>query len=50
VTAAVALLAVLVQQPRDLRPVQHGTGTISGVIVSDDLDARPVRHARVTLT
>ena len=49
-TPPVALLALLLQQPRDLRIAAHGGSAISGVIVSDDLDARPVRHARVTLT
>jgi len=49
-TPLVALLACLLQQPRDLPAAAHSGGAISGVIVSDDLDARPVRHARVTLT
>jgi uncharacterized protein (DUF2141 family) len=49
-TPLVALLACLLQQPRDLPTAVHSGGAISGVIVSDDLDARPVRHARLTLT
>jgi hypothetical protein len=52
---AQATLVVLALSARDLRaqtrdaprPV-HGTGVISGVVVSDDADARPVRKARVT--
>jgi uncharacterized protein (DUF2141 family) len=35
-------------QPRDVRSAV-GTGTIAGVVVTDDLDAQPVRKARVTL-
>jgi uncharacterized protein (DUF2141 family) len=45
-----AVLALLLQQPRDVPAASHGTAAISGVVVSDDEDARPVRHARVTCT
>jgi uncharacterized protein (DUF2141 family) len=49
-----ALIAMLLQQlpeqPRDARPIAHGTGVISGVVVSDDLETRSIGRARVTLT
>jgi uncharacterized protein (DUF2141 family) len=46
-TATTALLAILLQQPRDVRAPSRGAAIISGVVVSDDVEARPVRHARV---
>lgn len=45
----VAIIAALLQQPRDTPAVAHGRGIVAGVVVSDDLETRPVRHARVML-
>lgn len=47
---AAALLAIVLQQPRDVPQRVQGSGTISVVVVSDDADAAPVRHAKVMCT
>jgi carboxypeptidase family protein len=37
------------QPPREARAGIHGTGVLSGTVVSDEAQPRPIRHARVTV-
>jgi hypothetical protein len=49
IIGALMLLAQIQAPPRDAKASTARTGTISGIVITDEAQPRPLRHARVTL-